>query len=66
MYYSLVGKMSFFKIVKSVLPLRSVEELVIEFCEIEEREYIALCEYFEIPLEKENQVILDDEESFVI
>lgn len=37
-----------------------------EFYEIKEDEYIALCEYFEIPLEKENQVILDDEEDFVV
>lgn len=37
-----------------------------ELNEISEREYTALCEYFEIPLEKENQVILEDEETFVI
>ena len=47
-------------------PMRKWDWEFIEFCEISEREYIALCEYFEISLEQENQVILDDEETFVI
>lgn len=47
-------------------PMREWEWGFIELYEISEREYAALCEYFEIPLEKENQVILDDEEDFVV
>lgn len=47
-------------------PMREWDWVFTEFWEISEREYIALCEYFEISLEQENQVILDDEETFVI
>ena len=47
-------------------PMREWEWGFTELCEITEDEYVALCKYFEIPLEKENQVILDDEEDFIV
>ena len=34
--------------------------------EIKEEQYAAFCKYFEIPIEENNQVILDDDDDFVV